>query len=85
MIAAWYNPQGKIYPFCHQQVGGGDHGFRIGGMVEDLQFAIVHVDAGIPADSGPGDHFQHLSRGDPQAGAEARRPLEYMVKYCATV
>ena len=53
----------------HQQVGGGNQRLGIGDVVEHLQLAVVHIDAGVPPDVGTGNHFQHLAAGNPKAGA----------------
>ena len=79
MGAAGHDPHGQVHPLGHQQVGGGNQRLRVGGVVKHFQLAIVHVDAGIPPDVGPGDHFQHLAGGNPEAGAQAGGPLEHMV------
>ena len=60
-------------------MGGGDQRLCVGGVVEHFQLAVVHINAGVPPDVGPGDHFQHLAGGDPQAGAETGGPLEDVV------
>ena len=68
MGAAGNNAESKVHPLCQQQMGGGDQCLRICGMVEHLLAAVIHIDTGIPADMGSGNHFQHLAGADPQAG-----------------
>ena len=79
MIAAGDDPQRQIHPLGQQQVGGGDHGFRGGGMIEHFVFAVVHINGGVPADVGPGYHFQNLAGADPQTGGQAGASLEGVV------
>ena len=79
MVAAGDDAHGQVDAFGHQQVRCGDQRFGVGSVVEHFQFAVVHINAGVPADVGPGDEFQHLPGGDPQAGTQAGCPLENVV------
>lgn len=80
MISTGDDPQCQVYPLGQQQVCGRDHGFLCGNMIEHLILAVIHINCGIPADMGPGYHFQNLARGNPQARGQARGPLENMVE-----
>jgi hypothetical protein len=48
-------------------------------MIEHFLTAVVHVNAGIPADVGSGNDLQHLAGADPQAGRKAGTPLEDVI------